>query len=154
MYVYPDDWNKSNVVPIFTKKKVKISLIIIGQSVSFLSSAKCLKKLFLTPFSITSWKISSFHWKNESFLTTCSITSWRISFFHYTRDKFFYCNPSVNVTGTFSNISKALAWWQDLTWWLDLKLKSHGVKNRPFSLFQNYLTNRQQRVLLNCQTSK
>ena len=34
------------------------------------------------------------------------------------------------------------------------KLKSYGVENKLLNLIQNYLTNRQQRVLLNGQTSK
>ena len=66
--------------------------------------------------------------------------------------KFFDCNPSVDVRGTFLDISKAFAkvWHNGLI----NKLNSHGVENKLLNLIQNYLKNRQQRVLLNGRTSK
>ena len=42
--VYPDDWKKSNVVPM-DKKETK-NVKIIGGLTSFLSLAKCLKNHF------------------------------------------------------------------------------------------------------------
>ena len=66
--------------------------------------------------------------------------------------KSFECNPSVDVRGTFLDISKAF----DKVWHdgLIYKLKLYGVENKLLNLIQNYLTNRQQRVLLNERTSK
>ena len=57
------------------------------------------------------------------------------------------CNPSVNVRGTFIDISKAF----DKVWHDGLisKPKSYGVENKLLNLIQNYLTNRQQCVLFN-----
>ena len=66
--------------------------------------------------------------------------------------KSFYCNPSVDVRGTFLDISKTF----DKVWHdgLIYKFKSYGVESKLLNLIQNYLTNCQQRVLLNGQTSK
>ena len=71
--------------------------------------------------------------------------------FHYTEIyKSFYCNSLIDAGGTFLDISKALAKvWHD---GLIYKLMSRGVENKLLNL--NYLTNRQQSVLLNGQTSK
>ena len=66
--------------------------------------------------------------------------------------KSFDSNPSIDVIGTFLDISKAF----DKVWHdgLIYKLKSYGVENKLLNLIQNYLTNRQQRLLLNGKTSK
>ena len=66
--------------------------------------------------------------------------------------KSFDSNPSIDVIGTFLDISKAF----DKVWHggLIYKLKSYGVENKLLNLIQNYLTNYQQRVLLNGRTSK
>ena len=74
------------------------------------------------------------------------------SFPLHTRYKFFDCNPSVDARGTFLDISKAF----DKVWHNGLiyKLKSYSVESKLLNLIQNYLTYRQQRVLLNGRTSK
>ena len=66
--------------------------------------------------------------------------------------KSFDCNPSVDVRGTFLDISKTF----DKVWHdgLIYKLKSYGVENKLLNLIQNHLKNCQQRVLLNGRTSK
>ena len=56
----------------------------------------------------------------------------------------FDCNPSVHVKSI----------WQSLAWWFNYKLKLYGLKNKLLNLIQNYLTNRQQSVLLNGRISK
>ena len=107
----------------------------------------------------------------ESFLSPCSITSLKKSYLLNVSQAFylvilapqllsitheiyksFDCNPSVDVRGTFLDISKAF----DKVWHdgLIYKLKLYGVENKLLNLIQNYLTNRQQRVLLNERTSK
>ena len=66
--------------------------------------------------------------------------------------KSFDCTLSVDVRGTFLDISKAFdKVWHEL---LIYKLKSFVVENKLLNLIQNYLTNRQQRVLLKGRTSK
>ena len=60
-------------------------------------------------------------------------------------------NPTVDVRGVFLDISKAF----DKVWHdgLVFKLKSYGVEGELLSLLKNYLQNREQRVVLNGQTS-
>ena len=63
----------------------------------------------------------------------------------------FDCNPSTNMRGTFLDISKAI----DKIWHKGLifKLKTYGVEGKLLKLLENYLTDRQQRVVLNDQMS-
>ena len=71
---------------------------------------------------------------------------------HTRYGKSFDWNPLVDVRGNFLDISKAF----DKVWndGLIYKLKPCGVENKFLNLIQNYLINRQQRVLLNGRTSK
>ena len=64
--------------------------------------------------------------------------------------KSFDCNLSIDVGGTFLDISKAF----DKVWHdgLIYKLKSYDVENKHLNLIQNYLTNRRQSVHLNGST--
>ena len=61
-------------------------------------------------------------------------------------------NPTVDVRGVFLDISKAF----DKVWHdgIIFKLKSYGVEGELLSLLKNYLENREQRVVLNGQTSE
>ena len=61
-------------------------------------------------------------------------------------------NPAVDVRGVFLDISKAF----DKVWHdgLIFKLKSYGVEGELLLLLKNYLHNREQRVVLNGQTSE
>ena len=61
-------------------------------------------------------------------------------------------NPTVDVRGVFLDISKAF----DKVWHdgLIFKLKSYGVEGELLLLLKNYLHNREQRVVLNGQTSE
>ena len=63
----------------------------------------------------------------------------------------FDCNPPYDIRETFLDISKAF----DKVWrkGLIFKLRSYGVDGSLLKLMENYLTGRQQRVLLNGQTS-
>ena len=53
-------------------------------------------------------------------------------------------NPNVDVTGVFLDLSKAF----------DKPLKAYGVQREQLSLLKNYIENREQRVVLNGQTSE
>ena len=149
--VYPDDWKKSNVVPIHkeeSKNLLKnyrpISLLHVFSNVSERIIFNSLFNYFL---------------ENKLFTTKCqsgflpgdSCISQLLSITHEVY-KSFDCNPSVDVSGSFLDISKAF----DKVWHdgLIYKLKSYGVENKLLNLIQNYLTNRQQRVLINERTSK
>ena len=65
--------------------------------------------------------------------------------------KSFDCHPTTDMMGTFFDISKAF----DTVWYVGLifKLKTYGVEGNLLKLLENYLTDRQQRVVLNGQTS-
>ena len=65
--------------------------------------------------------------------------------------KSFDCHPPTKIRGTFLDISKAFykVWHEDLIF----KLKTYGVEGNLLKLLENYLTDRQQRVVLNGQTS-
>ena len=65
--------------------------------------------------------------------------------------KAFDGNPSIEVRGVFLDISKAFdkVWHEGLLY----KLKCYGVEGKFFSLLENFLLNRKQRVVLNGQTS-
>ena len=87
----------------------------------------------------------------SGFLPGNSCISQLLSITHEIK-KSFDCNPSVNVRGTFLDTSKVFGKvWHDC---LIYKLKSYVVENKLLNLIQNYLTNCQQRVLLNGRTSK
>ena len=60
-------------------------------------------------------------------------------------------NPSVDVRGIFLDISKAFdkVWHEGLLY----KLETYGIEGQLLSLLKNYLENREQRVVLNGQTS-
>ena len=61
-------------------------------------------------------------------------------------------NPTIDVRGVFLDISKAF----DKVWHdgIIFKLKAYGVEGELLSLLKNYLENREQRVVLNGQTSE
>ena len=65
--------------------------------------------------------------------------------------KSFDYHPPTDVRGTFLDISKAF----DKVWHegLIFKLKTYGVEGNLLKLLENYLTDRQQRVVLNGRTS-
>ena len=109
-----------------------------------------MKESFLSPCSITSLKKS--YLLNVSQVFYLVILAPQLLFITHEIYKSFDCNPSVDVRGTFLDISKAF----DKVWHdgLIYKLKLYGVENKLLNLIQNYLTNRQQRVLLNERTSK
>ena len=61
--------------------------------------------------------------------------------------KSFDCHPPTDMRGTFVDISKAF----DKVWHKGLifKLKTYGVQSNLLMLLENYLTDRQERVVLN-----
>ena len=61
-------------------------------------------------------------------------------------------NPTVDVRGVFLNISKEF----DKVWHdgIIFKLKSYNTEGELLSLLKNYLENREQRIVLNGQTSE
>ena len=77
--------------------------------------------------------------------------SWLLSGIHEIQTAFDE-NPTVDVREVFLDISKAF----DKVWHdgIIFKLKAYGVEGELLSLLKNYLENREQRVVLNGQTSE
>ena len=65
--------------------------------------------------------------------------------------KSFDCNPPEDVRGVLLDISKAFdkVWHEELVF----KLKTYGVEGKLIMLLENYLNNRNQRVVLNALSS-
>ena len=116
--VYPDDWKKSNVVPIHNKESKNllknyrpISLLHVFSNVSERIIFNSLFNYFL---------------ENKLFTTKCqsgflpgdSCISQLLSVTHEIY-KSFDCNRSVDVSGSFFRHLKSL--WQGLAWWFNLQ---------------------------------
>ena len=145
--LYPDSWKKSNIVTIQSENLIKnyrsISLLPVFSKVFERIIFNSLFNYFL--------ENKLFNEFQSDFLSGDSSTSQLLSITHEIY-KSFDCNPSVDVRETFLDILKTF----DKVWHdgFIYKLKSYGVENKLLNLIQNYLTDRQQRVLLNGQTSE
>ena len=146
--VFPDDWQKSNVVPIHQRDSK--NLIKNYRPISlFPIFSKVFERLIFN-------SLFNYFIQNKLF-TDCqsglipgdSCVAKLLSIRHKTY-KSFGCNPPCDIRGTFLDISKAF----DKVWHKGLifKLKSYGVDGSFLKLMENYLKGRQQRVILNCQT--
>ena len=128
---YPDNWKKGNIAPVHKKE------------------LKSLAKNYppISPLLICGNLVKS----QSGFLPGDSCISQLLCISHEIY-KSFDCNPSLETRGVFLDISKAF----DRVWHKGLlfKLRSNGIDGPLFNLLENYLHNRKQRVVLNCQTSK
>ena len=148
--VYPDEWKKINVVPI--RKKESKDLIKNCRPISLLPVfSKAFERIIFNSLFNYFLENKLFTECQSGFLLGGSCILQLLSITHEIY-KFFDCNPSVDARGTFLDISKAF----DKVWHNGLiyKLKSYSVESKLLNLIQNYLTYRQQRVLLNGRTSK
>ena len=116
--------------------------------VYFLSLEKCLKELYVIPFS-TIFKVRLFTSSKSGFLPGDSCIAQLLSIILEIETAFDE-NPTVDLRGVFLDTSKAF----DTVWHDGIKLKAYGVEGELLSLLKNYLENREQRVVLNCQTSE
>ena len=147
--VFPEIWKKANVVPVHKKEDktlVKnycpISLLPIFGKIferviyNFIYNYFISNKLF-TP-------------SQSGFLQGDSCIAQLLSIIHEIQTAFDK-NPSVDVRGIFLDISKAFdkVWHEGLLY----KLETYGIEGQLLSLLKNYLENREQRVVLNGQTS-
>ena len=141
--VFPDGWKKSNVVS--TRKKESKNLI------------KNYRPISLLPIFSKVFERLNFIFQNKLF-TPCqsgfipgdSCVSQFLSITHEIYESV-DCHPPTDMRGTFLDISKAF----DKVWHerLIFKLKTRGVEGNLLKLLENYLTDRQQRVVLNGRTS-
>ena len=148
--VFPSQWKKGNVVPVYKKGDKAIPknyrpvslLPVFGKLFE-----KCIYDALYSYFDSN----NLFSPCQSGFREGDSCVSQLLSITH---DIFkgFEANPSLDSRGVFLDISKAF----DRVWHdgLIFKLKSYGVSGPLISLLQNFLSDRYQRVVLNGQSSE
>ena len=142
--VYPDDWKKSSVVPIHKRESKNLSRNY--RPISLLPFFSKVFERIIFNFLLNYFFVNKLFVERQSgFLTGDFCISQLLSITHKIY-KSFDCYTSVDVRGTILDISKVF----DKVWndGLIYKPKSYGVENKLLNLIQNYLTNRQQRILL------
>ena len=147
--VFPDDWKKSNIVPCHEKDSK--SLIKNYRPISLLPIfSKVFERLIYN--SLYNYFIQNklFTECQSGFMPGDSCVAQLLSITHEIYNSFDY-NPSVDIRGVFLDISKAF----DKVWHdgLIFKLQTYGIDGKLLKLLKSYLKDRQQRVLLNGQTS-
>ena len=142
---FPDDWKRSNVVPVnrdLIKNYRPISLLPI------------FSKILEGPIfdSIFNYFIENklFTECQSGFIPRDSCISQLLCITHEIY-KNFDCNLTLDTRATFLDISKAF----DKVWHegLIFKLQSYGIEGNLLLLLKNYLKDRKQRVVLNGQSS-
>ena len=143
--IYPDIWKLANVTPIF--KKGDKQLIKNYRPISLLPiCGKILEKLIfnhLYSYLNTNNLIA----KNQSGFRPGDSTTNQLLYLIDEIHQAFDCTESLEVRAVFLDISKAVdkVWHEGLLF----KLKQNGISGGLLNLFQNYLNNRKQRVVLN-----
>ena len=148
--VFPEIWKKANVVPSHNKEDK--NLIKNYRPISLLPIfSKIFERIIYN--SLLNYFLSNklFTPSQSGFLPGDSCIAQLLSIIHEIQTSFDE-NPTVAVRGVFLDISKAF----DKVWHKGLlfKLKIYGVEGQFLSLLGNYLENREQRVVLNGQTSE
>ena len=148
--VFPEIWKKANVVP--SHKKEDKTLIKNYRPISLLPIfSKIFERIIYN--SLLNYFLSNklFTPSQSGFLPGDSCIAQLLSIIHEIQTSFDE-NPTVAVRGVFLDISKAF----DKVWHKGLlfKLKIYGVEGQFLSSLGNYLENREQRVVLNGQTSE
>ena len=147
--VFPEIWKKTNVVPVH--KKEDKTLVKNYRPISLLPIfSKIFERVIYN--SIFNYFISNklFTLSQSAFLPGDSCIAQLLSIIHEIQTAFDE-NPLADVGGIFLEISKAFdkVWHEGLLY----KLKN-GIESQLLSLLANYLENREQRVVLNGQTSE
>ena len=136
--MYPDIWKLANVIPIF--KKGDKQLIKNYRPISLLPiCGKIFGKVYLHTNNLIS--------KNQSGFRPGDSTTNQLLYLLDEIHQAFDSTESLEVRAVFLDISKAF----DKVWHegLIFKLEQNGVSGNILKLFQNYLNNRKQRVVLN-----
>ena len=147
--VFPEDWKKSKVVPIH--KKESKNVIKIYRPISLLPIfSKVFEGLVFNALFNFFLQIKLFTPCQSGFIPDDSCVS-QLQLITHEIYKNFDCHPPTDMRGTFLDISKAFdkVWHEGLIY----KLKTYGIDGKLLKLLENYLTDRQQRVVLNGQTS-
>ena len=143
---FPEIWKKANVVPVH-KKEDKM-LVKSYRPISLLPIfGKMFERVFYSSLFNYFQSNKLFTPSQSGFLPGDSCIAQLLSRIHEIQSAF-----DENVRGVFLDISKAF----DKVWHdgIIFKLKAFGVEGELLSLLRNYLENRQQKVVLNGQTSE
>ena len=147
--VFPDDLKKSNIVSC--QKKDSKNLIKNYRPISLLPIfSKLFERLIYNSLYKYFIQNKLFTEYQSGFMPRDSRVAQLLSISHEIY-KSFDCSPSIDIRGVFLDISKAF----DKVWHdgLIFKLQTYGIDGKLLKLLKSYLKDRQQRVLLNGQTS-
>ena len=135
--IFPDMWKLANVTPIF--KKVDKQLIKNYRPVSLLPIIFNNLYSYLHTYNLIT--------KNQSGFRPGDSTTNQLLYLLDEIHQAFDSPKSFEVRAVFLDISKAF----DKVWHNELifKLEQNGISGNLLKLFQNYLSNRKQRVVLN-----
>ena len=143
--IYPDIWKLANVTPIF--KKGDKQLIKNYRPISLLPiCGKILEKIIFNQL-YTYLHTNNLITKNQSGFRPGDSTTNQLLFLIDEIHQAFDCTQSFEVRSVFLDISKAFdkVWHEGLVF----KLEQNGISGSLLKLFQNYLNDRNQRVVLN-----
>ena len=147
--VFPDCWKKADVVPIH--KKESKNLLKNYRPVSLLPIFGEIYERIIFKKLFNRFHQNQLFAKYQSgFLRGNSCISQLLSIAREINSSF-DCDPTIDVSGVFLDISKAFdkVWHEGILF----KLKTYGVNGKVLNLLTNYLHERYQRVVLNGQTS-
>ena len=143
--IYPNMWKLANVTPIF--KKGDKQLIENYRPISLLPiCGKCFEKIIFN--NLYSYlNVNNLITNNQSGFRPGDSTTNQLVYLTNKIHEAFKNPHSLEVRAVFLDISKAF----DKVWHegLIFKLKQNGISGNLLNLFENYLTNRKQRVVLN-----
>ena len=143
--VYPDMWKLANVTPIF--KKGDKQLIKNYRPISLLPiCGKLLEKIIFNKL-YNYFHLNGLITKNQSGFRPGDSTTNQLLYLVDEIHQAFDSTESLEVRAVFLDVSKAF----DKVWHAGLifKLEQNGVSGSLLKLFQNYLSDRKQRVVLN-----
>ena len=147
--IFPETWKRANAVPIHKKNEKHLKENYKHTSLLPIFS-KLLEKLIYESLYSHLEKINFLCPNQSGFLPRDSTINQLLSIAHPSFEAF-DSNPTLEVRFVYLDISKAL----DMEWreGLICKLRRCNVSGNLLRLLQNFLLNRQQRTVLNGQTS-
>ena len=147
--VFLDCWKKANVEPIH-KKEIK-NLLKSYRPIRLLSIfGKIYERIIFKELFKYFYQNQLFTKFRSGFLHDDSCILQLLSIVHKINSSF-DCDPTIDVSGVFLDISKAFdkVWHEGILF----KLKTNGINGKVLTLLANNLHERYQRVVLNGQTS-